>query len=218
MPRLTRARSVHKPQRSALPWHDRFLYRSEEGRLAVKIPAILRHRSHRCDRLPPKKKVPEQKEELQRSATARSVTRAWTRGTRYAYQIGGTWRGETKRERKEPGEKGKGQKKEKNRNDKKTRTRRWFAKKEASKGTKERADEKLRERKKTETTALRPRYTSNMAAEGRIGGGQPRCRRRCDARASLTSTQTQRSSFLSAPTALLRLKRSPPTLLYSPPL
>lgn len=66
--------------------------------------------------------------------------------------------------------------------------------------------------------ALRPRYTSNMAAEGRIGGGQPRYRRRRDARASLTSPQTQRSSFLSAPTALLRLKRSPPTLLCSPPL
>lgn len=82
----------------------------------------------------------------------------------------------------------------------------------------ERAEEKLGERKKTETMALRPRYTSNMAAEGRIGGGQPRYRRRRDARASLTSPQTQRSSFLSAPTALLRLKRSPPTLLCSPPL
>ena len=85
-----------------------------------------------------------------------------------------------------------------------------------------RASERASERKRSfvsvkrqETTVLRPRYTSNMAAEGRIGGGQPRCRRRRDARASLTSTQTQRSSLLSAPTALLRLKRSPPTLRHS---
>lgn len=40
-------------------------------------------------RLPPKtKKVVERKEELQRSATARSITRARTRETRYADQIG----------------------------------------------------------------------------------------------------------------------------------
>lgn len=60
-------------------------------------------------------------------------------------------------------------------------------------------------------SALRPRYTANMAAEGRIGG-TGRCRR--DARASLTSAQTQRTSFLvgEAPTALLHFERSPPTL------
>lgn len=44
-------------------------------------------------------------------------------------------------------------------------------------------------------SVLRPRYTANMAAEGRIGGGQPRRRRRRDARASLRSAQTQRTSF-----------------------
>lgn len=46
-------------------------------------------------------------------------------------------------------------------------------------------------------SVLRPRYTANMAAEGRIGGGQPRRRRRRDARASLRSTQAQRTSFTS---------------------
>lgn len=58
----------------------------EKGRPVVEIPAALRHRSqvrYRCtDRLPPRK-VADQTEELQRSSTARSVTRARTRGTRY---------------------------------------------------------------------------------------------------------------------------------------
>lgn len=169
---------------------------------------------HRCDasaRLPPKmKKVVERKEELQRSATARSITRARTRETRFADQIGEDG-GET-RKKKNKGRSG-GRKRKKIET-----TRRRGHDVVEKKETSERASERKRSFvsvKRQETTVLRPRYTSNMAAEGRIGGGQPRCRRRRDARASLTSTQTQRSSLLSAPTALLRLKRSPPTLRYS---
>lgn len=59
------------------------------------------------------KKVVERKEELQRSATARSITRARTRETKYADQIGedgGGTRGKKKRKKnkgRSGGEKGK---------------------------------------------------------------------------------------------------------------
>lgn len=130
------------------------MYRSEKGRLAVKIPAVLRHRSHRCyagARLPPKKKkkkkkVVERKEELQRSATARSITRARTRETRYADQIGED-EGETRKKKRIKEEVGGGGK------EKIETTRRRghdvVEKKETSERASERAEKKLCERKKT---------------------------------------------------------------------
>ncbi|KAK1132877.1 hypothetical protein K0M31_014245 [Melipona bicolor] len=120
------------------------------------IPAILRHRSHRCDRLPPKEKVPEgaergatKKRDCEkcnaRAEDKRNKVRAPDWGEHGAEKQKGSKkkrrgeerRGEERRGEERRGEerrKEKGQREEKNRNDEKTRTRRWFAKKEASKG------------------------------------------------------------------------------------
>lgn len=189
------------------------MYRSEKGRLAVKIPAVLRHRSQvRCECAA----TPEDEEggRAERGVTKKRDCEKYNASTNKRNKVRGSDRGGRRRNKKKKNKGRGGGRKRKKIETTRRRGHDVVEKKETS----ERASERKRSFvsvKRQETTVLRPRYTSNMAAEGRIGGGQPRCRRRRDARASLTSTQTQRSSLLSAPTALLRLKRSPPTLRYS---
>lgn len=138
-------RRIHKPPRSALLWHDRFVYRSEKGRLAVKIPAVLRHRSHRCDAATPED---EEGDRAERGVTKKRDCEKYNASANKRNKVRGSDRGGRRRNKKKKRIKEEvGEKKEKNRNDKKTRTR--CRREEGNERASERAEKKLCERKKT---------------------------------------------------------------------